>query len=545
MLNRFLPIDKIHENLRDYLDSWDFLLKQINPENLTSIYADSKTLAKLHHSLNVDKYQNVKFRQELFEYAPIEQITDFAKANNRTYPSFEIAQTPEYRKNLAKFTWGNNFETKSFIDIFGYEDYLLPAKLDDHESVNIIHPSDNPYKQFKDYQAQIFYETKNIIEYPNTRFLIQMPTGAGKTRVGMEIASQFLNEKKNRQVVWLADRFELCDQAVDAFENTWSHVGKHDLKLYKLWGNIDVPQNITGTCFVVGMYQKIRESLKNGTLSLKADLIITDEAHNVLARTYNETINNLRDFQNKQTRIIGLTATPGRGAGQFAENEKLANYFHNKIIKIPSQDVGVIAYLQRKKILSRCIRKPLYTNIKYKLTKEEWASLKKSFLQEYPDGLLERIANDNARNASILTRLKDLAKECKHILVFSANKKQSKLLCGLMLALDYKAVHVDGNSPLNYRRSVVQKFKNGDIQFIFNFGVFTTGFDSPNIDAVVIARPTTSVVLYGQMIGRGMRGFEIGGTEEFQLIDVVDTIITDYSGLDNVYEFFSEYWDVE
>ena len=51
--------------------------------------------------------------------------------------------------------------------------------------------------------------------------------------------------------------------------------------------------------------------------------------------------------------------------------------------------------------------------------------------------------------------------------------------------------------------------------------------------------------MYGQMIGRGMRGFEIGGTEEFQLIDVVDTIITDYSGLDNVYEFFSEYWDVE
>ena len=60
---------------------------------------------------------------------------------------------------------------------------------------------------------------------------------------------------------------------------------------------------------------------------------------------------------------------------------------------------------------------------------------------------------------------------------------------------------------------------------------------------MVISRPTTSVVLYGQMIGRGMRGLEIGGTEEFQLIDVVDNIITEYGGLDNVYEFFSEYWE--
>jgi superfamily II DNA or RNA helicase len=185
----------------------------------------------------------------------------------------------------------------------------------------------------------------------------------------------------------------------------------------------------------------------------------------------------------------------------------------------------------------------LKTNIQYTLTKKEWETLSKSYEREYPEGFLERVANDNRRNAIILLRLIELSKESKHILVFGASKKQSKLLCGLLIALNYSAVHVDGNTPSTYRKDVVEKFKEGKIQFIFNYGVFTTGFDSPNIDAVVIARPTTSIVLYGQMIGRGMRGFEINGTKEFKLIDVVDEIITEYSGLDNVYEFFSEYWE--
>ena len=60
---------------------------------------------------------------------------------------------------------------------------------------------------------------------------------------------------------------------------------------------------------------------------------------------------------------------------------------------------------------------------------------------------------------------------------------------------------------------------------------------------MMIARPTASVVLYSQMIGRGMRGPVIGGTSEFLLIDVVDDIITDTSGLDDVYDYFLEYWE--
>ena len=543
MLNEYLPNAKIQNDLKDYISDWGFLLNQINPENTIPLVADSELMSILHHALNIDKYKQQKFRQLLLEFAPDKEVMEFAKSMNKQYKSLDETRAIDFRRQLASFQWGHNDDTKNFVKIFGYDDYLVPIELEKHITLKSFSKHENPYRQLKEHQAEIFFKAQKLVEIPNKKFLIQMPTGAGKTRVAMEVVSSFLNKKENRQVIWLADRTELCEQAADTFENIWSHVGKRELTLYQLWGDyVDIPDKIEDNGFVIAMYQKIRNPLKQGKLNLSPDLIITDEAHNILAKTYSETIDGMRDFMRKQTRIIGLTATPGRATRDIQQNKKLVSFFNNEIINLTT-DFGVIRDLQQKGILAHCIRKPLKTNQKYTLTKEEWNTLFNNFSHEYPNDLLERIAKDNVRNTIILNKLIQLAKESEHILVFGASKRQSKLLCGVMIALGYKAVHVDGETPSSYRKDVVNKFKQGDIQFIFNYGVFTTGFDSPNIDAIMIARPTTSIVLYGQMIGRGMRGVELGGTEEFQLVDVVDDIITEYSGLDNVYEFFSEYWN--
>jgi len=543
MLNQYLPMGQLHQNLGEYLESWNWLLSNINPEDTTPLHQNRKLLAGLHHALNIEKYSQTKFRQELLLYAPDDKVIEFAKKTEISYSSFEETRTTQFRNKIATFIWKNNKQTKNFVEIFDYPDYLIPSEYESTQTKEFVPKSIEPFKSLKDFQSNVFFEIQKYIEFPNTKMLIQMPTGSGKTRVAMEIVSTFLNKVENRQVIWLADRSELCEQAVDAFLNAWPHTGKFDLHLYRLWGDAVLPKKIEGTSFIVAMYQKIREPLKKASLILNADLIVTDEAHNVLAPTYEETIESLKDFREKQTRIVGLTATPGRGSGESTQIEKLVSFFNNRIIMIQSGDEGAISYLQGKKVLARCIRKPLTTNIEYRLTKEEWKKLAKSFEHEYPPEFIEKIANDNRRNLIIILRLIELAKDCKHILVFGPSKKQSKLLCGLLISLGFSAVHVDGNTPHSYRKDVVEKFKHKKIQFIFNYGVFTAGFDAPNIDAVVISRPTTSIVLYGQMIGRGMRGLEIGGTEEFQLIDVVDNIITEYGGLDNVYEFFSEYWE--
>ena len=75
------------------------------------------------------------------------------------------------------------------------------------------------------------------------------------------------------------------------------------------------------------------------------------------------------------------------------------------------------------------------------------------------------------------------------------------------------------------RRHLVDLFRRRNIQVLCNYGVLTTGFDAPQVRAVVVARPTASRVLYDQMIGRGMRGPAFGGTDQCLVIDVGDNFV--------------------
>jgi DNA repair protein RadD len=92
------------------------------------------------------------------------------------------------------------------------------------------------------------------------------------------------------------------------------------------------------------------------------------------------------------------------------------------------------------------------------------------------------------------------------------------------------------------RARYVEGFRNGQYQAIVNFGILSTGFDAPNTGAVMIARPTASIVLYSQMIGRGMRGPKVGGRKECTIIDIKDNI-EGFGGEAEVYQYFSQYWN--
>ena len=542
MLNEHLKEEELQSSLRDFLDFYNLFFAQWKPEERITIYQNKKILAKLHHALNIEKYGQAAFMQNLLVGAPADKTAEFAKEIGVEFHNYDETKTEEFRNHLALFKWGENDATRAFVKVFGYPDYMIPSDSGTIQSEEMANPSDTPFKQLKDYQAEISFKAIRHLERANTRFLIQMPTGSGKTRVAMEVISHFLNENSERSVVWLAERAELCEQAMETFIDVWSHLGQRAIGICRLWGDTDVA-SISGTAkFTVAMYQKIRNSLKDKRLTIKTDLIVPDEAHTAIAPTYSKTIESLMDRRTKQTRIMGLTATPGRGNQSIEENKELSMFFGGNIVEIESEH-GAIEFLRRRRILARCDRSPLNTNIQYTFTMGEWRALSASFEREFPNGLLEKIAKDNTRNMKIILKLLDIAKERKHVLVFCGSRWQSKLLCGAMIALDYAAAYVDGSSPRNHRRDTVKKFKSGEIQFMFNYGVFAAGLDVPNIDAVVITRPTASVVLYSQMIGRGMRGSAIGGTDAFLLVDVVDDIITETGELDDVYEYFSEYWD--
>ncbi|WP_437723757.1 DEAD/DEAH box helicase [Sorangium sp. So ce861] len=85
------------------------------------------------------------------------------------------------------------------------------------------------------------------------------------------------------------------------------------------------------------------------------------------------------------------------------------------------------------------------------------------------------------------------------------------------------AAVVTGQTPRAERAAAIERFRDGDgLRFLCNVGVLTTGFDAPRADVVCITRPTTSALRYEQMVGRGLRGPENGGTAECLVVDVQD-----------------------
>ena len=343
----------------------------------------------------------------------------------------------------------------------------------------------------------------------------------------------FLREHDNeepRQVVWLADRDELCEQTITSIKHVWPHIGDQALHIYRLWGSRrhTVFENPS---FIVATYQTLRSMSKRGESFPEPHLIVTDEAHNVIAPTHRNVIDKLLKHK---TKIIGLTATPIRSEDH--ESKQLMKFFHGEIKEIESGDTNPIEYLQGLGYLALCIAKTIPSNREYRLSFDDREKIE--HIRDLPPGMLDRIARDDKRNIIIAETLLQLHKEKKQVLYFAPSVEQSKFMCTILITMGANVAHVDNDTPMQYRRDVIAKFKRGEIKMIFNFGLFTTGFDAPNIDAVFIARPTKSIVLHQQMIGRGMRGPLMGGTSEFNLYRIVDNM----PEIDLADEYFTDIW---
>jgi DNA repair protein RadD len=125
--------------------------------------------------------------------------------------------------------------------------------------------------------------------------------------------------------------------------------------------------------------------------------------------------------------------------------------------------------------------------------------------------------------------------------VFACTVEHSRLLAAALTLEGCSAGHLDSSLSRSARQEVVRRLHAGSLSVLVNYGVLSTGFDAPEISAVVITRPTTSVVLYSQMVGRGLRGPESGGAAKCVLIDVKDNFHS-FGAVDDVYAAFAGYW---
>lgn len=540
MLNQNLPASILQKDLEEYLDLMDFIFTELEGKPKIPIINNKKLMGKMHHALNVDKYSNISFRKKLLKHANIKDLEKFFYTLGLVKKDEKLKDDNiEKLINLSlKNKWEDSEATRAFVEIFDYETNLIPKKGTNKLKIQIAKSSENPLKTLTDYQSEIFFRCNKLVENKWKRFIIKMPTGAGKTRTTIEIISHFLNYgvhiNEKRQIIWIADKEELCEQAIEAMNDVWIHLGNEELKIYRLWGTNKFP-SFEKNSFIVATYQKLNSMLKNDQIFPSPDLIISDEAHNIIAPSHQKVLEKLQEKLNG-TRIVGLTATPIRGIAS-QENDKLIEYFDNTIIEINSGNENPISYLQNQGFLSYCKPKTIPSKREFTLSNEERRDLERE--RDLPKGFLDRIARDNKRNLIIAECLKKFIDEKLQVIYFAPSVQQSKFMCALIMSLGGEAAHIDGSTPIEYRRDVISRFKNGKIKFIFNYNVFSTGFDSPNIDVVFIARPTTSIVLHQQMIGRGMRGPRMGGKQVFYLYRIAD-ILPDIELAD---EYFSEIWN--
>jgi DNA repair protein RadD len=509
--------------------------------DVDNIYTKNNLVKIVYSFFDSTEFSKKELRKEFLSFQNNERINSFCKIVGLSInDSFD-----EKINKIVSRGWSNLDFCKLFCDFFELPTQFIPQEERKYPNTEYVLKSNSPFKLLKDYQSVISFKAINNLKYRNKKFIIQMPTGSGKTRTAMEIISDcFIRNNEKCIIYWLVYSEELCDQAVECFVDVWSHVGNKDVKLVRAWGaNNLILSSEDKFAFVVGGFQKLFnqlqkypnyfESLKNETF-----LIVVDEAHRVLAPTYHKVTDALFGVN---SRLIGLTATPGRGLNDNDENFKLSNFFNSDKITIETPDeITVFSYLKSKGIMANVNYIPLVTSPTFSLTSKELKYLEENF--DFPPGLISKIGEDETRNFEILNELINKLKTHKKALFFACSINHSKFICSVLNYLGIKASHVDGSTNKGARQYMLEDFKSGDLQIICNYGILSTGFDAPKTDLVFISRPTQSIVLYSQMIGRGLRGKEVGGTENCTIVTVKDNIL----GLpneSNIFTFFDDYFE--
>ena len=379
------------------------------------------------------------------------------------------------------------------------------------------------------------------------RAMLHLPTGVGKTRTAMSIVASHLRTRSKGVVLWLAATRELLEQAVDEFESTWKAVGDRQVDCLRFWSSHNPPiDKVTDGIVIAGLaklhsYGKERKRLWD--LGDRTTMVVFDEAHQAVATTYQDIVETVVT-RNPRTPLLGLSATPGRTWGNPEVDAAVAELFYENKVMIDFGGANPIKYLTGEGYLAAVDFSLLNVEPGLHLSAEDLAEISKAL--DIPDALAARLGEDEQRNLRIVQRLLELADTHSRTLVFAASVDNALLLASVCRGVGLKADAVTGRTETNERERVIQRFKRsgGPHRILINFGVLTTGFDAPAASAALIARPTKSLVLYSQMVGRVIRGPQAGGTERCEVVTVVDTTLPGFGDVAEAFMNWEDVWSV-
>jgi superfamily II DNA or RNA helicase len=320
------------------------------------------------------------------------------------------------------------------------------------------------------YQVEAQQETRRLIREGIRRILTVAPTGAGKTVYGASILAGAV--AKGNPVVFLAHRRELLSQTVEKLID--AGLREDDVGVIQA-GRTGRPNALVQVCSI--------DTLRARGTAPPATIVMTDEAHRALAKTYLDV-----SALYPQAVHIGLTATPQRTDGQ---GMKAA---YDRIVRVssPSQLIAE-GFLVKPTIYSHPIS-------------PDTSSTKRVAGDFDPDELLEQVLKPRLMGAIIDHWHQHAAG--RQTVAFGVNIAHSQALVEQWRASGVTAEHIDGQMHPRDRDAVLARFKAGTTTVLSNVDVLAEGWDAPWCKVLVSARPTLSLVRFIQWCGRIMRPYQ-------------------------------------
>jgi DNA repair protein RadD len=311
---------------------------------------------------------------------------------------------------------------------------------------------------------------------------VVIPTAGGKTPVMAAMCRDAVARWDGRVLI-LAHVKELLEQAVDKLRamalDLWNRVGVYSAGLERR--DRDHPIIVAG---IQSVYRRARELGR-------FDLVLIDEAHMVppdgegMYRTF------LADAKavNPGVRLVGLTATPFRmTTGTICSPENLLNHV---CFEVSVRELIVQGYLCP--LVAKGTREDIDTSGLHVRAGE--------FVADEVEALMDQAARVEAACAEIVEQ----TRERKSVLVFASGIQHARHVADTLARMGGQVACVFGETPSDVRARTIAEFRAGRLKYLINVGVLTHGFDAPNIDCVVLLRPTNSPGLYYQCCGRGFR----------------------------------------
>ena len=328
--------------------------------------------------------------------------------------------------------------------------------------------------------------------------MAQMPTGTGKTYLLTAVIDSFVSNNPMEKVWIVAHRRELVSQIDETVRKFHSYSASNTSSLLSSVKAMSIQ-------WLSKHYDEIEE---------EPGMIVIDEAHHALAKTYKEMWERF-----PKAKFLGLTATPCRLNGKGFTD----------LFDVLVQSWDVPEFISKGRLAT-------YDFVSIKsdgVTQRLIDSLQKRGADgDYQNKEMDMLLNKKPSIERLYQSLEEYGKGRKGI-VYAINISHAQKITKLYQEHGVKAIAIDSKTPATERQQDIEAFKKGDIQVLVNVDIFSEGFDCPDVEFVQLARPTLSLAKYLQMVGRGLRVAK--GKKNCVIIDNV--------GLYRVFGLPSQVWN--